>query len=123
MKNKVYILKFREVNRDIFNAIKKGAKKIETRAATKKYRNISIGDKVKLVCGSNKIIKQVKKVEFFNSIATLLKKYTPQMINPNIRTAKEAWEMWHSFPNYKEKIKKHGLIVIHLKQYGKRTKK
>lgn len=108
------ILKFRAVNRDIFWAILNGKKKIETRAATERFRNIKAGDIVVLACGNKRINKKVKKVELFKSITAVLKKYKPEDINPKIHTIKEAKTMWHSFPGYREKIKKHGFIMMHL---------
>jgi len=98
-------LRFRTINKDIFEAIVNGKKRIETRAATKKYRDIKAGDTVILICGKNKINKKVSKVEWFKSIAAILKKYRPETTNPKIHTAQEARDMWHSFPRYKEKIK------------------
>ena len=108
-------LGFRAVNKDIFEAIINGKKKIETRAATERFRDIKAGDTVVLVCGNKKINKKVSKVELFKSMATVLKKYKPEAINPKIHTIQEARDMWYSFPGYKEKIKKYGLIVFNLK--------
>ncbi len=68
-----------------------------------------------LSCGKSKITKDVIKVQKFKSIGALLKKHKPEAINPNIHTEKEAREMWYSFPGYKEKIKKYGLIAITMK--------
>jgi len=109
------ILKFRTVNRDIFQAIIAGTKRAETRAATAKYREVKVGDFLSLVCGREKAQKEVVKVELFKTIGALLKKYRPEEINPNIHTAKEAREMWYGFPGYKEKIEKFGLVVWLLK--------
>lgn len=114
MKDKAIQLKFRAVNRDIFEAIRTGAKKVETRAATKKFRNIKRGDAVVLVCGKNRMEKQVKKAEIFKTIGALLKKYAVKEINPACATEKELREMYYSFPDYKEKIEKHGLIALEL---------
>ena len=108
------IIKFRAVNKDIFRAIAQGKKKIETRAATPKYRGIKVGDILVLVCGKGKIEKEVAKVEFFKTISSILKKYKPEKINPKIHTKKETTEMWYSFPGYKEKIKKFGLVAWRL---------
>jgi len=110
------ILKFRTINRDIFQAIVEGKKRFETRAATPKYMKIKVGDILTLVCGNEKVEKRVKNVEHFQTIGALLKKYKPQMINPSIRSDKEARAMWGSFPNYKEKIKKYGLVVWELEK-------
>ncbi len=107
-------LNFYEVNRDIFEAICDGRKKIETRAAAQKFLDIKEGDIIELVCGKDTIIKQVKKVESFKTISDLLKKYKVQEINPVLKTSKELEEMYYSFPNYKEKIEKFGIIVFEL---------
>ena len=115
MASKPYTIRFRAVNRDIFLAIKSGKKKIETRAATERYRDIKAGDVLVLVCAKQKIKKQVKKVEHFKSLGAILKRYSPVTINPKTHTVKEAREMWYSFPGYKEKIRKFGLIAITLK--------
>lgn len=103
------------MNRDIFEAIRKGNKKIETRAATKRYRAIKDGDIIIFVCGDKKFKKRVKKVELFKSIDAILKKYKPETINPKNRTAADARKMWYSFPGYKEKIRKYSLVAVHLK--------
>lgn len=115
MGNKTYILRFRKVNRDIFNAVKAGKKKVETRVATKRYRNIKTGDKLVLVCGENRLKKSVTSVEIYKTISALIKKYKPSDINPNISSKAELEKMYYSFPGYREKIKTHGLVVIHLK--------
>lgn len=106
------VLKFRAVNKDTFETIKDGRKKIETRAGTKKYLGIKKGDIAVFVCGKKRFEKRVKKIEHFSSIAAILKKYKPVQINPKTHTIKEAREMWYSFPGYKEKIKKGGLLAI-----------
>lgn len=115
MGRKNIVLKFRAINREIFEAVKTGKKKVETRAATDKYRAIKAGDTVVLVCGKNKFEKEVKKVKIFKTITSLLKVYKPQQINPGIKTLKETREMYYSFPGYKEKIKKYGLAAFELK--------
>ena len=102
------------MNRDIFLAIKNGWKKIETRAASKKFSAIKTGDKLILICGKEKIERKVKRVRVFKTIKTLLKKYKPQEINPKAFSEKDLTKMYCSFPGYKEKIKKYGLIAIEL---------
>lgn len=108
------MLKFRTVNSDVFTAILDGSKKIETRAATPKYRDVKVGDILVLTCGRKRIEKRVVKVELFKTIGALLKIYQPEEINPKICSSKEAREMWYSFPGYKEKIKKFGLVAWNL---------
>jgi len=109
-------IKFRAINHDIFQSIVDGEKKFETRAATPNYIKIKVGDILILVCGNRKVKKKVKKVEHFQTIGALLKKYKPETINPYIHSVREARAMWNSFPNYREKIKRYGLVVWQLEK-------
>lgn len=113
--NKKYILRFREVNRDIFDAIKNGKKKVETRAATQRYTKMKPGDIVVLMCGKNKFEKVIKQARIFKTIGAMLKKYKVKDIMPNLLSAKELEAAYYSYPNYCEKIKKFGLIALELK--------
>ncbi|MCX6731586.1 MAG: hypothetical protein NTX55_01185 [Candidatus Parcubacteria bacterium] len=114
MKSKIHTLRFRAVNRDIFEAIKRGKKKIETRAATKKYRNIKTGDKVRLICEKDKFERRVGKVKIFKTISAMLRKYKVKDIAPNLNSKKELMKLYCSFPGYREKTKKFGLITTEL---------
>lgn len=105
-------LKFREINKNIFNAIKKGKKKIETRAATVKYCKIGAGDTIKFLCDGDSFKKKARSTQIFKTIDALLAKYKVRDINPYLSSRKELEEMYHSFPDYKENIKKFGIIVI-----------
>ena len=107
-------LRFRETNSDIFEAVRDGKKKVETRAATPKFTDIKIGDNIELICGKDKFVKSVKKVEIFKTVSELLKKNKVEEINPEIKSEKELEEMYLSFPDYEEKIKKYGLIAFEL---------
>ena len=108
------ILRFRAVDRDGFNDIKAGRKKIETRAATKKYVDIKSGDIVKIVCGKDSIEKKVKKVTIFKSIQDMLRRYKPNEINLKAESEEELMKMYNNFLNYREKIKEHGIIAMEL---------
>lgn len=110
-----YTLRFRAVNKDIFLDIKSGKKTVETRAATEKYRNIKDGDLMVLVCGKEKFEMKVKKAKIFKSIKSLIKAYAIKKIMPNLSTEKELRDAYYSYPNYKEKIKKFGIIALELK--------
>lgn len=114
MENKTIKLKFRAVNRDIFEAICDGRKKVETRACDEKFRDITQGDVVMLMCEDDTFTKTVQSVEVFATIEALLEKYAPQDINPACATADDIRAMYYSFPGYKEKIEEHGLIALEL---------
>jgi ASC-1-like (ASCH) protein len=53
-----HTLRFRAVNRDTFNAIKSGKKKVETRAAIEKYRTILAGDIIQFICVKDSFTKK-----------------------------------------------------------------
>lgn len=112
--NKKHTLKFNIINRYIFDAIKNGQKKVETRAGSPRYFDIQKGDTLIFVCGKDRFEKKVKKVRKFKSIKTLHKTYKPQEINPKTKTVADSEKMYYSFPGYREKIKKYGLIVFEL---------
>lgn len=110
-----YTLRFRAVNKDIFLDIKSGKKTVETRATTERYRHIMARDMVILVCGKERFEKKVKKTKIFKSIKSLIKIYPIKKIMPNISSEKELQTAYYSYLNYKEKIKKFGLIALELK--------
>lgn len=116
MENKKVQLKFRAVNKDIFEAISDGSKKIETRAATTKFKNLKSGDIVLLVCGKNKAEKKIKNVQTFKTIGKLVDVYKVSDINPGLKTQEQLTKMYYSFSNYKEKIDKYGLIAMEFEQ-------
>jgi ASC-1-like (ASCH) protein len=113
-KTKNITLRFRATNRDIFEAIRSGKKKIETRAGSPKYFDIKAGDTLVFVCGKERFNKKVKSVHKFKSIKALHKIYKPIEINPKTKTIQESEKMYHSFSGYREKIKKYGLIALKL---------
>ncbi|MEK7560267.1 MAG: ASCH domain-containing protein [Patescibacteria group bacterium] len=112
---KKYTLRFRAVNKDIFLDIKSGKKVVETRAATKKYKDIAAGDTIVLVCGKEQFEKKVKKAKIFKNIKALIKAYPIKKIMPHLSSEKELQEAYYSYPDYKEKIRKDGLIALELK--------
>src|SRR3989338_2680824 len=110
-----HTIKFRATNKDIFLDIKYGKKTVETRAATERYQDIKAGDIIVLVCGEERFKKKVKKARIFKSIKALLKIYPLKKIMPGMTTEKEWREELYTYPNYKEKIQKHGIIALELK--------
>ncbi|MFH1146032.1 MAG: hypothetical protein V1707_03675 [bacterium] len=111
---KQHKLVFLEADRANFDAIKSGKKKLETRAAVSKYRQIKAGDGITFICGRSKFKKRVVRAAVFKTITAMLKKYKVVEINPQVRTAKELQQMYLSYPRYPEKLKQYGLIVWEL---------
>jgi ASC-1-like (ASCH) protein len=112
MDKKIRQLRFRQINRKIFEAVRDGIKKVETRAASPKFCDIKEGDIIVLKCGREKIEKKVKKAEIFKEIKNVFKKYRPQDILPGAKSPIELEKMWYSFPEYERKIKQYGLIAL-----------
>ncbi len=104
------VLRFRAVDKDNFEEIRSGVKSIETRAATDKYRKIVKGDTLLIVCGKEKLEKKVKKVKIFKSLKALPRK----KIMPWTKSFAEMQTAYYSYPGYKDKIKKHGVIAFYL---------
>ena len=115
MTNKNYTLIFREADRSIFEAIKDGRKKVETRAATTKYQSIKRGEALIFICGKSSFQKKVSRAEIFKTIDDLLKKYKVSDIHPDLKFKEELEKLYFSFSGYREKIKKYGLIALELK--------
>lgn len=108
------ILRFRAVNRDIFEQIRTGKKRVETRAASPSYRKISAGDELIFVCGQERFSTRVQRVRHFDSIESLLKQFTVNDIMPTLSTREELLASYHSYPHYRERLKLHGLLAFEL---------
>ncbi len=50
----------------------------------------------------------------FKTVGAMLKKYTVRDINLKCATTKELRDLYFSFPGYKEKIEKFGLIALEI---------
>ena len=106
------VLRFRQADRDIFEDVRSGKKTVETRAAIIKFKNIKPGDAVVFICGKDRFEKKVKSVHAFKDIKSLLKNYKVKDIAPQLSTEDDLRKMYHSFPGYKEKIKRFGLVAL-----------
>ena len=111
-----HILKIREVDKVVFDAIKDGQKTIETRAATDKFRKIEKGDILVLVCGGRKLERQVLEIDYYRSIEEMTKALDFKKVTPFVNSIDEMMEVYYSFPNYKEKISEFGLVAFTMKK-------
>ncbi len=109
------VLRINKNSKFIFEAIKEGKKSVETRAASVRYKNISIGDVLIFTCGDKRLEKEVKRVKRFASIHSLLKSVNFKKVMPWVSSVKEVEKSYYKFPGYKEKIKQLGLIAMYLK--------
>ena len=111
---KTHTLLIRELDRKVFEAIKDGSKTIETRAATEKYRAVQEGDILNFVCGDESLQKIVTGVRLFCTIEEMVREFGIQSIMPFANSIEEMRNVYYSFPNYKEKIEKFGIISFEL---------
>ena len=109
---KKIILRFRVKDRQFFHDIKKRVKTVETRAATKRFRDIETGDIIIFICGKDKLKMTAKKARHFKSIDSVIKKVDFKKIMPRVKNITELKRIYYGFPGYREKIKKLGLIAI-----------
>jgi ASC-1-like (ASCH) protein len=107
-------LPFRFEDKKIFLMIKNHSKSVETRAGNPNYLKIKAGDILKFSCGSSSFQRKVKRVKVFKSIQALLKKHPLKSVDPSLRRKTELEILINSFPNYKERIKKYGIIAFEI---------
>ena len=115
-KNKKLTLRFRAVNKDFFRTIKNGKKKVETRAATVKYQNIKPGDLVVFVCGKEHFSRTARSARIFKSVNAMLKIHKLTDIMPRAKSVKDLEKSYNSFPSYRKKLKKFGIIALEFKK-------
>lgn len=101
---KTYILPIRETDKEIYDLIKNGKKKVETRGGGPRYANISDRDVVKIKCGKDSFLRRVKNVKKFKSVDEMLKIYDVLDIDPRISTAEELKKLYRSFPGQEERL-------------------
>lgn len=115
MSIKAHILQIRSADKSIFDAIKSGKKKVETRAATVRNIKMEAGDEIVFVCGKEKLTKTIKKATTYKTIKAMLKDHKVAAIAPELKTENELRDMYFAWPSYRDKIKEHGLIALELK--------
>ncbi|MBU1255762.1 ASCH domain-containing protein [Patescibacteria group bacterium] len=111
---KKYILPIRQIDRVTYNLIESGEKRVETRAAGPRYKDIKNRDIVVFKCGKDSFERIVKKVQKFKSVDEMLDHYDVKDINPRVSTIEELKSMYNSFYSYTEKIRKYGIIAFEL---------
>ncbi|HUD81198.1 MAG TPA: hypothetical protein VMR08_01030 [Patescibacteria group bacterium] len=112
---KVHRVVFREVDRDKYNEVVQGLKTIETRAATVKFKDIAAGDKLNFVCGKDVFEKTIASVRHYSSIDEMLAELPYKKILPSAKNRADVYEIYWSFPNYREKIESCGLMAFLLR--------
>lgn len=109
-----HILVIRQIDKVVFNSIKDGTKSIETRAATDKYKKIKVGDTLFFKCGSEILEKKIISIRYFRTINEMINTMDFKRVMPFVNSVEEMEKIYYSFPGYKEKIKKFGLVAFEL---------
>ena len=108
MKN--WTLKFRAVDKDNFDEVENGTKRIETRAGTIKYQSIQVGDTLTFVCGESQCIKKIIQKFHWSSIDAMVKEIDFKKIMPLVKSVEEMKKVYAGYPDYEQKIREFGLF-------------
>jgi len=111
---KTVFLRFRIVDRKNFDAIKRGLKKIETRAGSPRYQGIEKGYVLTIACGKERIARRVVNARRFKSVDALMRAVPFRDIMPWAPTKAAAREAWYGYPGYEERLKKFGIVAWNL---------
>lgn len=109
-----HVIEFHDVNRPLFEAIRTGTKRVETRAATEKYTAVRAGDEVLFVCGGETCLKTVVTAKRFRTVDELLGVYPPSAIAPWLSSVEDVRALYQTFPGYAAKLERHGVVAFEL---------
>lgn len=107
-------------DKDTFNKIKIGEKRIESRALTspdnKKayYGKIRVGDLINFDCEDESFVKRVKSVRKYSTYNDYLKNADLEEIHGKGTTIKKARDIHSSFEGYIERLEKYGIVTFEL---------
>ncbi len=108
MKN--WTLRFRASDKKLFGELVSGAKSIETRAATIKFKPIEVGDTLTFVCGTERCVKKVMKKSHWKNVDAMLQEVDFKKVMPSVASVAEMKQAYASYSGYEQKIKEHGLF-------------
>jgi ASC-1-like (ASCH) protein len=112
---RTWILRLRATDTALFEDIRAGRKRVETRAATPRYQPVALGDTLVFVCGSRRCKKRITRVQRFKSIAALVKAIPFRLIMPSARSLAEVKEIYAGYSGYAEKIQTFGIVAWHIR--------
>ena len=100
-----------------YTLVKTRKKIVEIRVYDEKRKNLNVKDIIVFTKqdGSGKFKRTITNLVLSKDFETSIKRATLTKCMPNIKLIKEAVNIYHSFPNYKENAKKYGVIAIYLK--------
>ena len=100
-----------------YSLVKTNKKTVEIRVFDEKRQKLKIKDTIIFTKqdGSGKFKKKIINLVISKNFETSIRSATLKKCMPNIKKIKEAVNIYHSFPNYKENAKKYGVVAIYLK--------
>jgi ASC-1-like (ASCH) protein len=100
-----------------YSLVKQNKKTVEIRVNDEKRQKLKIKNTIIFTKqdGSGKFTRKIKNLVISKNFETSIRSATLKKCMPNIKKIKEAVNIYHSFPNYKENAKKYGVIAIYLK--------
>lgn len=100
-----------------YSLVKTNKKTVEIRVYDEKRQKLKIKDTIVFTKqdGSGKFKKKIINLVISKNFETSIRGATLKKCMPNIKSIKEAVNIYHSFPNYKENAKKFGVVAIYLK--------
>lgn len=98
-----------------YTLVKSNKKTVEIRVYDEKRKQLKIGDKIMFskTDGSGEFTKKIKKLQISQDFESALRRSTLKKTLPNICKIRDAVDIYHSFPNYKEEAKKFGVLSIY----------
>ena len=106
----------RNVDGDVFRALKDGSKRVEVRAGGPKYNDIAEGDVAVFIYGDESVERLVEKIRRFGSLDELLGEYSVRLLTPWVDSKEDYIRRMNGFPGYPERIAEFGLIVLELEK-------
>jgi ASC-1-like (ASCH) protein len=100
-----------------YTLVKTNKKIVEIRVYDEKRQKLNVKDMILFTKqdGNGKFKRTITNLVVSKDFETSIKRATLKKCMPNIKSIKEAVNIYHSFPNYKENAKKYGVVAIYLK--------
>jgi len=100
-----------------YSLVRKKEKTVEIRVYDEKRQKLQINDFIEFTKqdGNGPFKLKIENLVYSTNFEKSIRRSTLKKCMPNIKSVKEAVNIYHSFPNYKKNAKKYGVIAIYLK--------
>lgn len=95
-----------------FTLISLGLKSVEGRVNKGEWSKMEAGDQIEFVNKDRSIVATVVSTKVYPSFYRYIKEEGLQKCLPSVKSIREGVNIYHSFPNFKENAKEHGVIAI-----------